>query len=266
MALWIHDKLFPGGYAVSSCERTVNRLLQILQSIKEKLMSGKKSSALFVLGFASALGLAWLVRYSREEISGLRAWRQVLIRRHGVEKAQSQVAAIRQQYATLITENRMPENQALHWHLRRKILPGLALYRVLVREQAGDQQAALDEVNEAFRSYTLSKSHMLFAPLKLLPNSFPLFKLIFPQMMKAFPAEGWDFTYLENSHDRVAFNATRCFYLNTLTAHGAPELTASFCKTDDVMAEAFPSSIRFVRLHTLGRGDAVCDFQYCRAK
>ena len=59
---------------------------------------------------------------------------------------------------------------------------------------------------------------------------------------------------------------TRCFYLNTLTAYGAPELTASFCKSDEVMAELFPPSIRFVRPHTLGRGDALCDFQYCHVK
>ena len=57
---------------------------------------------------------------------------------------------------------------------------------------------------------------------------------------------------------------TRCFYLNTLTAYGTPELTASFCKSDEVMAELLPPSIRFVRPHTLGRGDALCDFQYCR--
>ena len=51
-----------------------------------------------------------------------------------------------------------------------------------------------------------------------------------------------------------------------LTDYGAPQLTASFCKMDDVMAELFPPEIRFVRAHTLGRGDDVCDFQYCRVK
>ena len=83
--------------------------------------------------------------------------------------------------------------------------------------------------------------------------------------MKIYPSEGWETTYLERSDTRLAFNMTRCFYLDTLKALGAPELTASFCKTDDVMAEQFPSTVRFVRPHTLGRGDALCDFQYCRA-
>ncbi len=199
-------------------------------------------------------------------ISDLRAWRKVLAIHHGSEKAGQLVAAVRQTYAALLAEARIPKNRALRWHLQKKILPGLALYRVLLQEHAGDRQAALAEVDEAFRYYTLATSLFLFAPLKLLRDAFPVFRLAFAQAMKAYPAAGWDFTYLENSRDRFAFNATRCFYLITLTAYGAPELTPSFCKMDDVMAEAFPPSVRFIRLHTLGRGDALCDFQYCRVK
>lgn len=227
-------------------------------------MSRRKNYALFILGMASALGIVWLVRQQRAAADGLSIWRQVLSRRHGVAKAQQLAAAVRRQRAALIAEARMPENPGLRQHLQANILPGLALYRVLLQEHAGDKQAALAEVDDAFRPWTLAKIRWLLAPLQLLPTPFGLFKLAFTQMMKKFPAEGWDFTFVENSADRVAFNATRCFYLNTLTAYGAPELTASFCKTDEVMAELFPPSVRFVRLHTLGRGNELCDFQYCR--
>jgi len=227
-------------------------------------MSRTKSYSLFILGFASALGIAWLVRQRLKEIGGLRAWQQVLIRHHGAEKAHQLTAAVRQQHAALVAETPIPENQALRRHVKDNILPGLALYRVLLQEHDGNQQAALVEVDEAFRTWTLAKSRLLLAPLKILPAPFRVFKLAFAQMMKKFPVEGWDFTYIENNDNKVAFNATRCYYLNTLTVCGAPELTASFCKSDDVMAELFPPSIRFVRPHTLGRGDVVCDFQYCR--
>lgn len=229
-------------------------------------MSGRKSTALFILGIASVLGITWLVRQRREVIDSLSVWRKVLIRHHGAEKARQLVAALRQQHTDLVAETPMPENKALRWHLKSKILPGLALYRVLLQEQSGNQPAALAEVNEAFRSDMLSRNRWLFTPMRVLPSPFRLLKLVFPQTMKQFPAEGWDFTYIANDNDRIAFNATRCYYLNTLTACGAPELTASFCESDDVMAELFPPSIRFVRLHTLGRGDEVCDFQYCRVK
>ena len=229
-------------------------------------MSRTKSYFLFILGVSTALGIAWLVRQRRKEAGSLRIWQQVLIERHGAEKAGQLAAAVRQQNAALVAETPLPENQTLRWHLKENILPGLALYRVLLQEHAGNQKAALTEVDEAFRARTLAKNRLLLAPLKMLPAPFPLFKLAFAQMMKKFPAEGWDFTYVANDDDQVAFNATRCFYLNTLAACGAPELTASFCKNDDVMAELFPPSIRFVRPHTLGRGDTVCDFQYCRVE
>lgn len=227
-------------------------------------MSRTKNYTLFILGIASGLGIVWLVRQRRKETSGLSDWRQVLIRHYGVEKAEQLAAAVRRQHASLIAETPMPANQALRWHLEERILPGLALYRVLLKEHAGDQQAALADVDEAFRARVLAKSRLLFAPMKVLPAPYQLFKLVFPQMMKRFPAEGWDITYIENTQDKIAFDITRCLYLTTLTAYGAPELTASFCKSDDVMAECFPPAIRFVRRHTLGRGDAMCDFQYCR--
>jgi hypothetical protein len=194
------------------------------------------------------------------------AWRQVLIRWHGAEKAPQLTEAVRQRRTTLIAEATLPENKALASHLIENILPGLALYQVLLQEHAGDQQAVLAEVDEAFRAEALHKYRLLLMPLKVLPAPFQLFKLILPQVMKQYPAEGWDIAFVENSDDKVAFNITRCFYLNTLTAYGAPELTAVFCKGDDMMAECFPPGIRFVRPHTLGRGDALCDFQYCRVE
>ena len=229
-------------------------------------MPRTKSYALVILSIASALGIAVVARQRREQTSAIRVWQKVLAGRYGDEKAGQLAAAVRQQTATLVSEAPMPANSALRWHLKENILPGLALYRVLLLEHDGDQQAALAEVDDAFRSWTLTKNRLLFAPLMITPAPFRLFKLAFAQKMKQFPAEGWDITYVENNDDQVAFNITRCFYLNTLTAYEAPELTASFCKNDDVMAELLPPSIRFIRPHTLGRGDAVCDFQYCRVE
>ena len=227
-------------------------------------MSRTKNYALFILSFASAVGLVWLVRRQRGERGSLPLWQSVLARRYGIEKAQRLIAAVRQRRAELLAAASLPQNPALRWHLTENILPGLALYQVLLQEHRGDQTAALAEVDEALRAWTLAKNRARFALLKLTPTPFSVFKLVFAQTMKQFPAEGWETTYVENSADRVAFNMTRCFYLNTLIAYGAPELTSSFCKSDEVMAELFPPSIRFVRPHTLGRGDALCDFQYCR--
>jgi hypothetical protein len=229
-------------------------------------MTRPKKHVLFIISLASAIGLIWLVRRRRGELGSQPLWQSVLARRYGIEKAQQLVAAVRQRRTELLAAASVPQNPALRWHLTENILPGLALYQVLLQEHRGDQAAALAEVDEALRARTLAENRARFAMLKLTPAPFSVFKLVFTQTMKQFPVEGWEITYVENSADRVAFNMTRCFYLNTLTAYGSPELTASFCKSDEVMAELFPPSIRFVRPHTLGRSDALCDFQYCRVE
>lgn len=229
-------------------------------------MSNKKIIPLALTAVAAGIGITWLVRQRGEEVIGLSAWQQALTRKHGVEKAQQLAEAVRQQHAILAAGAALPKNQALRWHLTENILPGLALYRVLLQEHNGDPSAALAEVDDVFRPRILAKSRRRLAPLKVLPGAFCLFKLVLPQVMKQYPAEGWDITYIENGGDTVAFTITRCFYLKTLTEYGAPELTASFCKGDDVMAECFPPSVRFLRPHTLGRGDKLCDFQYLQVK
>lgn len=230
-------------------------------------MSSTKNHAFFLLGAATALGITWIIRQRRQEISGLRAWRSTLVEQHGEQKARQLAEAIQQRYVVLCAGRTMPENPTLRQNLKESILPGLALYQVLLQEHGGDRQAALAEVDAAFRAQWLARGRLMAAPLKILPDPFQVFKQALKLQLKLFfPAEGWKSEFIEDSADRLAFRTIHCFCLDTLTADGAPELTASFCKTDDVMAEYFPPSIRFVRPHTLGRGDAMCDFQYCRVK
>ncbi len=222
----------------------------------------RRSKPWLWVGFALAVMAGVVLKRRRDPVTGLHHWVQVLREKHGAIVAGKLAAAVRPRYTALLAGYRMPRHSALRWHLREKILPGLALYQILLQFHAGNQQAALDEVAQAFRHSTLQNGRLMYAAMRAFPPPFPLFRLIFPLLMKVYPAEGWDFEYVVDSNEEIAFNASRCFYLNTLNALGAGELTASFCATDDVMGEQLPPSICFVREHTLGRGDAVCDFQY----
>lgn len=229
-------------------------------------MSVKKMVFMAAAAAAAGAGVYWLVKRHAGDVPGLSSWQKVLAQKYGPAKALRIGDQVKLRYAALLAEQPMPGSRTLRGHLAGNILPGLALYQALLQEHGGDQQAALAEVDEALRASTLANSRRLLAPLKLAPDAFGLFKLALNVMMKKFPAEGWTYTTAEKSDERIAMNFSRCFYLNTLTALGAPELTASFCKTDDVMAELFPPSIRFVRPHTLGRGDELCDFEYCHVR
>lgn len=219
---------------------------------------------IFLLCAAAGLLAAWLIR-RKSQRTWLPLWQRQLAKVHGTAQAQVMAAAIRQEYAMLLAESNPPGHATLRWHLKENILPGLALYRVLLAVHAGDRSTALAEIDVIFRAWTLANTRVLLGAAQVVPTPFWLFRKLAALQMKRYPPEGWDFLPVEDSSTRLAFNATRCFYLNTLTALGAPELTAAFCKTDEVMAERFPASVRFIRPHTLGRGDALCDFQYCQA-
>ena len=226
-------------------------------------MSIKKYICFTIPLSAAGIWIVWCVRSKGRKNPDFLSWQQFYASKYGELKARILIEQVRQNYFRLLTERALPENPILRRHTTENILPGLALYQVLRKDL--DQAAALAEVDQFLRVSTLKRNRFLVL-LKFLPDSFWLVKIVMGSMMKSYPPEGWDFEYIEKSQERIAFNATRCFYLNTLTAYGAPELTASFCKTDDVMAELFPPSIRFIRPRTLGRGDEICDFQYCHVK
>ena len=153
------------------------------------------------------------------------------------------------------------EHPALRWHLDYQILPGLALYQIL-RDNAIRQgiapEAALKEAGTVIeRMDVLAR----WLPLiRYVPFGVPLFRRVAQLSLALFPAQGWDIQMVEDSSRRFAFTIRRCFYLDVLTAYGAPELTAHYCHLDDVAYAALPPSITWERTTTLARGGQYCDF------
>ena len=98
-----------------------------------------------------------------------------------------------------------------------------------------------------------------------LPDPFAVLRILNRWALKArYPREGWRFEWVEDSDQCIAYDARECFYLNVLTACGAPELTAHLCAIDDLLYGDLPG-ISWERTKTLGRGDDRCDFRFCRA-
>ena len=96
------------------------------------------------------------------------------------------------------------------------------------------------------------------------PLPIALFRQITRWVMRSsFPPEGWETEWVDAGDQCVAFDIHRCFYLDVLTAYGAPELTPLYCKLDDLMYENMSPGIRWARTRTLGRGDDLCDFRWC---
>jgi L-2-amino-thiazoline-4-carboxylic acid hydrolase len=70
---------------------------------------------------------------------------------------------------------------------------------------------------------------------------------------------------LEHSHDRFAFNVTRCRYAEMYRALGIPELGAVLsCHRDAALIEGFNPDITLTRTQTIMQGAPCCDFRYVR--
>ena len=229
-------------------------------------MSVNRKTILFGLGLGVGIVGALAARRLAppQHALTMHLWQRSLAERGDEQEAARLVQRVRARYRELLADAPAYVEPALNTHLRENILPGLALYQVL-RAERRDRGVALAEAERLFRASTAPRL-LPMRLLRLLPEPFPFFRWANRQLLaRQFPAAGWDFRWVEDSPDRLAYNAHRCFYLNTLSAYGAPELTPLFCKTDDWMMEHLPPSIVWQRRKTLGRGDDLCDFGWCRA-
>jgi hypothetical protein len=195
----------------------------------------------------------------------LRAFERGLVQELGAEAAKDLIVKIESRYAELYADRTRHAHRALRSHLEENILPGLALYQTL-RAAGHSQESALAIVDRVFEVQA-QPGRRIMALIGRLPMAYRLLHLLVRKIMDDnFPAEGWETEWVEVSPKIVAFNLHRCFYLDTLTAYGAPELTASFCRLDDLLYEGFSPHVQWARTTTLGRGDDCCDFRFIRVK
>jgi hypothetical protein len=190
----------------------------------------------------------------------LNLWQRLLAERIGEVDAALCAARVQARYEELYVRRPRFAQPALRMHLKRYILPALALYQIL-RETHSDQHAALAEWDRLLGAPEGSPTRKALKLLGRLPWMFPIFRAAVRwRMRREFPPEGWQIEWVEDSRRRVAFNIRSCFYMKLLDAYGAPELTEHFCRLDDRAAEALPPAIVWTRSATLGRGGEVCDF------
>lgn len=224
--------------------------------------SASRRGIYLVAGMAAGLALGRRVyQPPRHTMPHRHTFQQALERRYGAVGAALLAARAQARYTTLYTARPRFAHPALRWHLTYQLLPGLALYQTL-REHAtkrGETPAsALVETGQVLEHLDVIGPWLRVR--RHSPFSFTLFRRVAKLSLALFPAEGWDLTVGEDSRQRLAFTISRCFYLDLLTAYGAPELTACYCHLDDVAYATLPPCVTWERTTTLGRGGAYCDF------
>jgi len=167
-------------------------------------------------------------------------------------------------YGELYSNQMLPANPQLRWHLVEGILPGLALYQVL-RESGESRDNALGRVDRAV-DQLFSGDVKQMRRIGRLPFALLFFRVFVKTSMRKYPPDGWAIEWRQNSRDGIRFDITSCFYHATLSNLGAPELTAAFCRVDDLMYSAMSRYVSWQRTTTIAGGSAYCDFCFASTR
>ncbi len=188
----------------------------------------------------------------------LRRWRQRLADQ--VDDLEQQFSGAHRRLASLATGVVAPSSFCRD-SLESLVLPGAALYLEL-RDHVGQERAL--SLTGACIADDAQRAARVVRLLDRTPWLFPVLRfLTIRRMRQAYVPPAWQARVLEDNPRRVRFDMTRCYYLDTLTTLGIPELTGSYCHTDDVLWGDL-RHIEFRRAGTLGRGYDRCDFCYAR--
>ncbi len=158
----------------------------------------------------------------------------------------------------LFSNHDLPSNPNLQWHLIEGILPGLAFYQIL-RESGETQESALAMIDQTFE-ILFSDNFAKMKKLGRLRFIYPFLRIYIKPAMRQYPPEGWKIDWLQNDRNSIRFDMKSCFYFDTFSKYGAPELTASFCRVDDLTYGNMSPHIKWQRSKTIARGEAYCDF------
>jgi hypothetical protein len=167
-------------------------------------------------------------------------------------------------YHNLYSKHELPVNKHLRWHLIEGILPGFALYQTL-RESGESQESALEIIDQIFEKL-FSNNQRRMKKIGSLPFIYPLLRLLIKPVMGKYPAEGWKIDWKQIDKNSIRFDMKSCFYFDTLSKYGAPELTASFCQVDDFVYGNMSPYLSWQRTKTIARGNDYCDFCFARVK
>ncbi|MHB8135033.1 MAG: L-2-amino-thiazoline-4-carboxylic acid hydrolase [Anaerolineaceae bacterium] len=165
-------------------------------------------------------------------------------------------------YQNLYVNHEFPNNPGLRRHLIEGILPGLALYQVL-RESGESQECVLAAIDQTFEQL-FSDKRTSMKKLGGIPFFYNILRLYIKPAMHQYPADGWKIDWVQNDKNAIRFNMNSCFYFDTLSRYGAPELTDSFCKVDDFVYKDMSPKINWQRSKTIASGETICDFCFAR--
>jgi hypothetical protein len=162
-------------------------------------------------------------------------------------------------YAKLLLENDL-SNKMLAKHLKRSILPAIAVYDTLLSADWRKEDAfrlIRDSVLESAKP--MAKA---FHAAGRLPFFFSLLRKMCPSSVQSqFGEPGWRMEWKRNDQCAIEWNCHSCFYADVLGRYDRSELLPIFCESDDVTYGDIPG-VTWGRTRTIGSGAELCDFRF----
>jgi hypothetical protein len=152
-----------------------------------------------------------------------------------------------------------PAGPVLQAQLVFSVLPGAAMYAALQSQGASSEQSAR-LVADALTAMAQPRRRVY---LRLVDSDLGrrvFLKAVAVASPRLYPAPGWQATWRERSSRRVAFDFTRCYFVDMLSRLDAAPLAPAYCQPDDALYADLHPQLRWSRSGTLATGAQRCDF------
>ncbi len=172
--------------------------------------------------------------------------------------SENEKAQLIAQMNRLIKENQEYADSKNYGHLCN-LLTSIAM--IMVLEQNGrTREEAEKEVSEAMYEYIKPQ---IVSMKKLAGHGWfvRLLKISMPLKFKKTLGYGWSVEFPKCPSDTFTMITHKCIYQQLFAKYGMPEMTARFCKVDDILYSDL-SRAEFIYTQQIGNGGDMCDYSY----
>ena len=141
------------------------------------------------------------------------------------------------------------------------LLTSLAIVQVLESKGMPRKEA------EQYTAYAMYKfiEPQIKSMKKLASNGWfvRFLKLTMPLKFKRTLGYGWDVEFPKCGRDEFSMITHKCIFHQIFEKYGMPEMTAIFCKVDDILYSDLPRA-DFLYSQQIGNGGTMCDYKFRR--
>lgn len=158
----------------------------------------------------------------------------------------------------LIKENPEYADNRNYAHLCN-LFTSLAMVMVL-EENGKTREEAVKTVADAMYEYIRPQ---ITSMKKLAGNGWfvAFLKFAMPIKFKKTLGYGWDVEFPSCPRDTFSMTTHKCIYQQIFSKYKIPEMTAVFCKVDDILYSELPRA-DFIYTEQIGNGGRMCDYSF----